>query len=187
LGGGAKDRQPKPVVVEYPLGGGPRECPNGHLPWESMIWGPVPARNKCSNMCFNFVMYLQDSWVKCAHRCWAQEIAAGKGEGPTNDCFTIQEISSRRRVFINGHRTTPTLEMTPTIIFHLGAGLGSILAVSVLRTGQTPVPSCPGIRPGQFGTGFWSVRSTRTATSIPNRSEDCFWGPFGGEGGFMAA
>ncbi len=44
-----------------------------------------------------------------------------------------------------------------------GAGFGPALAGNLARTDQHPVPNCPGVRPGQFGTDFLSVRHILSA------------------------
>ncbi len=41
------------------------------------------------------------------------------------------------------------------------------MAANLLRATQEPVPNCPGLRPGQFGTGCWPARNTLTATIGP--------------------
>ena len=46
-----------------------------------------------------------------------------------------------------------------------GAGVGPLLAASLLRTERKPVPNCPGRKPGQIGTGVRHVR-TRLAAKI---------------------
>ncbi len=42
-------------------------------------------------------------------------------------------------------------------------GFGTVCARNLMRMDQTRVANCPGLRPGQFGTGVGSVRSTCTA------------------------
>ncbi len=48
-----------------------------------------------------------------------------------------------------------------------GARFLPVLAVKVVRTDKDPVPNYPGLRPGQFGTGFRSVRISFTAKIGP--------------------
>ena len=51
-----------------------------------------------------------------------------------------------------------------------GLRYGPILAVKLMWTDQNPVPNCPGLRPGQCGTGFWFVQASFPVEFGPNRS-----------------
>ena len=47
-----------------------------------------------------------------------------------------------------------------------------VLAASPLRTDQSPVPNCPGLRPGLFGTGCWSVCNEFPANADPRPASE---------------
>ncbi len=52
------------------------------------------------------------------------------------------------------------------------AGLGPALALNLIVTDQSPVPNCPGLRPGQYGTGFESVRVRFTVITGPKAAPE---------------
>ncbi len=108
--------------------------------------------------------------------CLRLNVLAPEGSGPrgvvrhrTPLCFkfwwcsllVIFRVWQAQMVHIRGH---PALACTAVRAKTLWRNVCSLPR----RTNM--VPSCPGLRPGQLGTIFWSVHSGLTSTIAPNRS-----------------
>ncbi len=91
-----------------------------------------------------------------------QKQGSGAPKGGASRAFRRPPRSSRRF-------PEPALGYAIMLSVPGPAGFGSVLAASLMRAEQKPVPNHPGPRPGQFGTGS-SPDRTKLAPSQTRRS-----------------